>query len=128
MISSKIKNSQLQHNLKQTMESYSLGLFNDKANAHRLIYRIKNELPTEFAIHSHIILSLTDPNPEQRTYNLRYLLDFSDYRGFAAKELAKYCAEHKYWQQALNYAEQALNLRENDAELLQLLVSLYVEM
>ena len=128
IISGKIKTSKMQHITKQIIESYALSASGKADDACRLINRIKSELPPEFTIHSHLILSATDPNPEHRTHHLRYLLDHGEYKSFAAKELARYFAQHKYYQQALDYAEQALDAREYDADLLQISVGIYAEM
>lgn len=128
IISGKIKTSKMQHITKQIIESYALSLAGKKEEGRKLINRIKQDLPIEFIIHSHLILSATDPNPEQKTHHLRYLLDHGEYKAFAAKELARYFVQHKYYQQALDYTEQALNLRDNDPELLQITFKVYAEM
>lgn len=128
IISSKIKTSKMQHITKQIIEGYALSASGNADEAHRLINRIKHDLPIELATHSHLILSAADPNPEQRTHHLRYLLDHGEYKGFAAKELARYFSQHKYYQQALDYTEQALHSRDNDPELLQIAFVIYAEM
>lgn len=128
IISGKIKTSKMQHITKQIIEGYALGASGNRDEACRLINRIRHDVPIEFATHSHLILSAADPNPEQRTHHLRYLLDHGEYKAFAAKELARYFMQHKYYQQALDYVEQALNLRDNDPELLQIAFVIYGEM
>jgi len=128
LISSRIKTSKMQHNIRQILDSYSHAMAKDYDGARNIINRIKNDLPHEFDVHPHMILSKVDLNPEQRTYHLRYLLDSTEYKAFAAKELARYFLGHKYHQQALEYAEQAEHMRSNDPELLALLLELYAAM
>jgi uncharacterized membrane-anchored protein len=128
LISNRIKTSQLQHSMRGIMDAYGLAISGDPDSAKKVIDRAKMNLQDDFAIHPHLILSVIDPSPEQRTYHLRYLLDSSEYKGFAAKGLARYFLGHKYYQQALDYAEQALHLRSDDSELLEMLIELYASM
>jgi len=128
LISGRIKTSQLQHSMRTIMDSYGLTLSGDPVSAKKVIDRIKTDLQPDFAVHTHLLLATTNPNPEQRTYHLRYLLESSPYQSFAAKELARYFLGHKYYQQALEYGHKALDLRPDDAELAQLLIELYAAM
>lgn len=128
IISRHIKTSKLQHNIKELLEAYSLTLCDDHVKAQRLVTKIQNELPPEFVIHTHMILSQTNASPEQRAYHLRYLLEAGVCKAFAAKRLAEYFLKHKYYQQGFEYAQKALGVCDDDPEFVQVMVDLYANL
>lgn len=128
IISGKIKTSKQNHLIKQVIEGYALNATGDNSEAYKLISRIKSELSPDLVAHSHIILSASDPEAENRTHHLTYLFDQSEYSSFAAQELAKYFMHHKYYQQALDYLEKALEQRDHNVDLLTSALKIYSEM
>lgn len=124
LIATHVKTSKQKHNIDLLLEAYSLILSDNKETAKKITSRIKNELPPEFAMHSHIIFSATEHEPEQQAYHLKHLLDFAEYKTFAAKELAKYFFKYQYYQQALEYIKQIPNLK-GDIEAQITLIEIY---
>ncbi len=118
LIATRIKTAQQKHNINLLLQAYSLALSDNKESAKKITSRIKNELPAEFAMHSHIIFSTTETEPEQQAYHLKHLLDFNEYKVFAAKTLAQYFFKYQYYQQALEYLKQIPNLKSDiDAQI-----------
>ncbi len=128
IISRHIKTSKLQSSIKELLEAYSLTLCDDHVKAQRLVTKCQNDLPPEFVIHTHTILSRTETSPEQRAYHLRYLLETGTCKAFAAKRLAEYFLKHKYYQQGFEYAQKALGFCDDDPEFLIVMTDLYANL
>ncbi len=127
LISQRIKTSKTEHNIKQLINAYSFILSGNKSEARALISRIKNELPTELTAHIYLLLSELETEAEQKSYNLKHLLDFPGYKHFATKALAEYFFKYQYYQQSLEYIKQTPNLK-NDIEAQKILITIYAKL
>ncbi len=127
IITKLVTTSKIKQNQKKLTECYAMITCGNYKRAYELINKIKKELPPEFHLDIHLILSVTENDDEARIYNLKYLLDFSEYKNFASYELAKYFFKHQYYQQSLEYA-QNLTDADKDIEILNLLTDLYIKM
>lgn len=121
-----VKSSKLQQSKKKLIESYSMLASGNYKASYELINKIRKDLPAEFDLDSCLILSLTENDDEKRICHLKYLLDFSQYRGFASYELAEYFFKHQYYQQSLEYAKNISNSSKN-IDALELLINLYIK-
>ncbi|MES2215535.1 MAG: hypothetical protein V4485_05975 [Pseudomonadota bacterium] len=128
LIASRIKTSIFQQNIRDLLEAYSSALCEDSTKAQKIATRLKNELPPEYVIHTHTILSKADVNPEQRTYHLRYILDSGTHKSYAAKKIAQYFIRHKYYQQGLEFLQKAIGYNGSDPELAHMAIDLYAHL
>lgn len=124
LISKRIKESKTEHNIRKLLDAYSFALSDNKEEAHKIVSQIKNELPPEMLVHTYVIASKVELETEQRSYHLKHLLDFHEYKHFATKELAKHFFKYQYYPQSLEYIKQTPNLK-NDIEAQKILVTIY---
>lgn len=124
-IAGRIKTSKSEQSIKDLIDAYSCSLSGEKSKAHRIATKLKSILPQDLAMHSHIILSATDNDMEQRAYHMRYLLEMDVHSLFNAKTLAKYFLKHQYYKQGLEYINKALDIQPKDPESLEIVVDLY---
>lgn len=123
-IANKIKSSKINDQKKKLLDSYRSLVYGNKKNAYDLVNKIKDDLVVDSPVDLHFLLGMTDQDNDRKIYHLKYLLDFSEYKSFAAKELARYFFEYKYYKQVLEY----IKLIEPDIDVLKILVETYANM
>lgn len=109
----------------EILSAYGFCLMGDFAKARKIARKYKAIHEKNISKNLLMIFAITEESANSKIYYLKELMNYSEFKSFAVRNIAFEYFKQKEYKQSLHYAQEARNLNNKDQEVLLLLMELY---